>query len=146
MIFQVHNPTNSLNFLFKFQKIKMSNNVYFLLKLYPPSSINLTSSANIAHFLKLDERRAPTHLAHQKLITLNDCLGVYNFKCHKNQSFDFSYYSPIPFTIKIMVFKTPGERTILFTSLLLSAKMQEALDFHSGERGCTFFPLPIITG
>ena len=120
----------------------MRNNVDFLLKIYFPSSINLTKSANIAHFLKLDESRAPTHFEHQKLITLDDCLGVYNFSCHKNQSFDFSYYSPIPFTIKSMIFKTPGERTTMFTSLLLSAKMQQALHCHSLERGCTFVPLP----
>ena len=92
----------------------MSNNINFLLEINPPSSINLTISANIAH---LYERRSPTHFAHQKLITLNDCLGVYNFSCHKNQSFDFPYYSPIPFTIKIMVFKTTGVRLAKFDPL-----------------------------
>ena len=102
--------------------MKMSKNVDFLIKIYPPSSINLTISANIAHFLKLDERRA--HFEHEKLITLDDFLGVYNCSCHKNQSFNF------------------GERTTLFTSLLLSAKIQQALHCHSRKRGCTFVPLP----
>ena len=98
-------------------------NVEFLLKICPPSSINLTISANIGHFLKLDERRAPGHFEHQKLITLDDSLNVYNFSCNKNQSFDFNFYSPIHFTIKIMIFKTPGERTTLFASLLLSTRL-----------------------
>ena len=96
---------------------------------------------NITHFLKLDERRSSAHFSHQKLITLNNCLGVYNLSCHQDQIFDIPYYLPIPLTIKIMLFKRPGQRTILFTSVLLSTNMQEALDTYSGVRGCMFVPL-----
>ena len=113
-----------------------------MLKITPPSSINLTISANIIHFLKLDERRSSAHFSHQKLITLNNCLGVYNLSCHQDQIFDIPYYLPIPLTIKIMLFKRLGQRTILFTSVLLSTNMQEALDTYSGDRGCMFVPLP----
>ena len=48
----------------------------------------------------------------------------------------------IPLTIKIMLFKRPRQRTILFTSVLLSTTMQEALDTYSSDRGCMFVPLP----
>ena len=113
-----------------------------MLKITPPSSINLTISANITHFLKLDERRCSAHFSHPQLITLNNCLGVYNLSCHQDQSFDIPYYQPIPLIIKSMLFKRPGQLTILFTSVLLSTAVQEALDTYCSDSGCMFVPLP----
>ena len=133
------------NFFQKFQRISSASpNVDFLLKITPPSSINLTVSANISNFLKLDERRSLAHFSHPKLIKLNNSLGLYNFLCHQDQCFDIPYYQPIPMTIKIMLFKRPGQRTILFTSVLLSTVVQEALDndICCSDNGCMFVTLP----
>ena len=41
-----------------------------------------------------------------------------------------------------MIFKTPGERTTLFASLLLSTRLQQALQCQTIEKRCTFVPLP----
>ena len=42
----------------------------------------------------------------------------------------------------MMLFKRPGQRTILFKSVLLSTAVQEALETYCSDSGCMFVPLP----
>ena len=45
-------------------------------------------------------------------------------------------------TVKIMIFKHPGQRIILFTTVFLSTAVQEALDTSCNDNGCMFVKLP----